>query len=78
MDISVSDETLSQTTQCKTNMSCLKGSTDHLCSVERCIDGKVHFVTCLKIEACSYRISFGNGQFCDCPVRKEIYNKYTI
>jgi hypothetical protein len=78
MDICVSNETLSQTTRCKKNMSCLKGSTDHLCPVEQCVRGKVHFVTCLNKEGCSYRIPFADGQVCHCPVRKEIYNKYHV
>ncbi len=79
MDICVSNEAISQTTKCKKNMSCLKGATDALCSVERCVNAELHLVTCLDKENCSYRISFGKkGQFCGCFVRKDIYNKYNI
>ena len=77
MNIKVDDNILQQTTKCKTNFSCLSGETPP-CSVENCIDNKLHFIKCASKEPCSYRVSFGYSDVCTCPVRKELYNSYKI
>ena len=77
MDIVVNNETLRKTIKCQEDFSCLKGEAD-FCRVEYCIDGKVHFVKGLSYDYCYYQLSFGEGYFCTCPTRKEIYNKYSI
>ena len=78
MGFLVSDETKQKTTNCKKDFACLNGNGSNLCAVEHCVDGKVHFIRCIDQSSCSYRSSFGNGFYCDCPIRKELYNKYGI
>ena len=77
MTLIVDDNIIKGTTKCKKKFSCLSGETT-LCSVELCIENKIHFIKCVSKESCNYRISFGFSYVCNCPVRKEIYNKYKI
>ena len=74
----VNDEILETATDCEKDFSCIKGENDNLCTVEDCINGKIHFIKCLNEEYCSYQHSFGDGFFCACPVRKEIFNNYGL
>jgi len=78
MDIHVSDEAQSAAINCKKGFSCSKRERKDLCVVEECINGKVHFIKCLNDGYCSYQQSFGDGFFCSCPVRKELFNRYQI
>ncbi len=71
------DENISKTaTKCIKNLSCMSGS--DICKVELCVDGKIHFIKCMNLEHCNYRISFGYSFVCNCPVRKELFNRYNI
>jgi hypothetical protein len=76
MNIKVEDNIIQQTTKCGKNFSCLAGETP--CSVEHCIDNKLHFIKCVSNKLCNYRVPFGYSDVCTCPVRKELYNSYKI
>jgi hypothetical protein len=78
MDIHVSDKARKATTNCKKEFSCLEREGNNLCTVESCIDGKLHFIQCLNKGYCSYQHLFGYRFLCGCPVRKEIFNTYKI
>ena len=77
MNIKVDENIIQKTTKCRKNFSCLSGKTP-LCSVELCIENKIHFIKCVGNESCNYRIPFGHSNVCICPVRKELYNHYKI
>jgi hypothetical protein len=77
MNIKVDDNIIRQTTKCAKNFSCLSGETP-ICSVELCIDNKIHFIKCVRNKSCSYRVPFGYSDVCTCPVRKDLYNSYKI
>ena len=77
MNIKVDDDIIQQTTKCGKNFSCLSGEKP-ICSVELCIDNKIHFIKCVSNKSCSYRVPFGYSDVCTCPVRKELYNRYKI
>ena len=72
----VSQTTLNQTDKCRNDYSCLSGKKECLCSVTDSFDGKVLFVKPLCSNECGYKMSFGYSYVCNCPIRKEIYNKY--
>ncbi len=78
MKFIISEETIQATTKCKTGFSCLNGGRESICKVEDCIDEKFHFVKRPYENDCTYQISYGNGTCCGCPIRKEIYKKYSI
>jgi hypothetical protein len=67
---------LDETIHCTNEFECLKNE-NYICIITKvghCIDGKVHFVNCNKV--CNYSMSVGGSTICNCPTRKEIYNKY--
>jgi hypothetical protein len=78
MIFNIDDTIIKKTTRCKKNFSCLSDKRKELCRVIRNVEDKVHFVECLDIKSCSYRLPFGDAFFCTCPVRKVIYTKYKI
>ncbi len=77
-EIKISEETVKMAGKCKKNYSCLSEKGADICKVELNVEDKIHFVKCMSIEPCSYRISFGYSYVCICPVRKELFNRYNI
>jgi len=69
-------------THCTKELNCLEDDENRhypLCPVERCLEGKIHFIRCLDTNECYYRNPFGNSYYTyTCPVRKEIFNKYKV
>jgi hypothetical protein len=78
MIFKVDDSTIKETTKCEKNFSCLSEKRKELCKVTHKVEDEVFFVECQDTESCSYRSLFGYSFICTCPVRKVIYNKYTI
>ena len=77
MALHVSDELLKAATCCRKGFSCLDDS-KHMCKVETCINGTFFFVKCKDDGYCPYKTSVGMDYCCNCPVRKELYNKFKI
>ncbi|MGD9612749.1 MAG: hypothetical protein AB7V22_07580 [Kiritimatiellia bacterium] len=73
-----SDRAQKATRQCRKDFACLKEGGAPGCAVEHCVDGKIHFLKCLKDKVCAYPQAFGYGCLCTCPVRKELFNKHRI
>jgi hypothetical protein len=67
---------IAETLFCRKNFECLNNSTIVYCTVENCINKKVHFIDSNDNLSCRYKLAFGYSYICNCPVRKEIYNKY--
>ena len=76
MKIEISENVINATTKCEKGFSCLSDNLEPACKVEYCVSNSVYFVKCLNTANCSYKVSFGDGHFCTCPIRKEIYDKY--
>ncbi len=72
----IDKEILKSTTKCEKDFSCLRDKKHIFCKVEFCINDEVHFIKCLNEEYCTYKMSFGESFICNCPTRKEIFNKY--
>ena len=70
----ISKETLDKTVYCKKDFDCIKNN-NICCKVVDCVNKEVYFVECRKF-FCNYRLNYGNSDICNCPTRKEIYNKY--
>jgi len=66
------------TSQCEKNFVCLNNNKHIYCLVEYCINNKVHFTKCKEKKHCNYKMNFGGSYICNCPVRKEIFNKYGL
>jgi hypothetical protein len=78
MDFEINEEIKKNTTKCNKDFICFSKSRTDLCKVEYNVDNKIHFVNCKSSEPCNYRISFGYSFVCQCPVRKELFNRYKI
>lgn len=77
--LQVSDETLKLTTKCMRNFECLTAETRNICSVERPIKGGGIFIKEKIRETCNYLMPFGfSSSICNCPTRREIYDRYSI
>ena len=75
----IDSKIIEETTKCDKNFECLKNK-NYTCNtsiVDRAIGGRVHFINC-SVSNCNYKMAFGNSYICNCPVRKEIFNKYHI
>ena len=78
MDINVSDRIRKAAACCKKGFSCLQKGKGDFCAVEDCVNDSVLFVKSQYNASCPYQQSFGNEFICNCPVRKELYDKYRI
>jgi len=79
MKFSITDDILRNAVKCNSNFSCLFGDEDCLCEVNDCSEEKVHFIVPgKKAGICDYSMVFGYSFTCNCPVRKDIYNKYKV
>ncbi len=72
----IDKEILNKTTKCEKDFNCLQNKTHVYCQVDSCLNYEVHFIKCKNEEYCIYRMSFGESFICNCPTRKEIFNKY--
>ncbi len=74
----IDKEILSKTTNCAKNFDCINSDKEFRCKVEDCVNSEVHFVKCINVNFCAYKMSFAHSFICTCPTRKEIYNKYGV
>ncbi len=74
----IDKEILKKTSDCKKNFDCLKNDQHIFCKVEYCVNHEVHFVKCMDVDYCVFKMYFGQSFTCNCPTRKEIFNKYNI
>jgi hypothetical protein len=80
MAYQVSNEIRKQTTKCLYDFECLKNDNWETCSIESFYlnNGLAIKDKCQK-SICSYYMLFGfSGNFCNCPIRREIYQSYKI
>ena len=75
MNICISEESIRTAQKCLKKFTCLKSRMD-LCTIKTCINNKIHFIEPVNGEYCSFKMRFGNGFVCNCPVRKELFNNY--
>lgn len=73
----ISEDTLKNTTKCAKGFSCLYGEGKPFCEVEYAVGDGVIFVECTD-GVCSYWMPFGSASVCNCPTRREIYNRYRL
>jgi hypothetical protein len=64
--------------ECDEDMACLKGAENlPRCQVERPISDLL-FVTAKPLPSCRWMRYFGDGTYCTCPVRKELYRRHKV
>ena len=65
-------------TDCKKNFSCLSDQTRQVCKISYCIEDMYYFIEQSTHNDCGYKMNYGYANMCRCPVRKELYKKYSI
>ena len=77
MEKLVDDVCILKTKECHKNFECLMCENQSCLKmkVDRYLSGNVLFINCTD-KLCYYNMSFGNVVICNCPTRKEIFNKY--
>ncbi len=80
MDITISEEILKQTTECKKDFACLSSETRDVCKATTSMMESMVYVECLEEVSCPYRRSFGTSGIyvCKCPVRVVLCKRHGI
>jgi hypothetical protein len=78
MDLEISDEIRSRTTQCPFGFKCLEVGTNLLCPVERYLQGNGLFLRKNKRNDCPYLMAFGQQYICNCPTHVDLHLQYNI
>lgn len=78
MKFNVKEEIRQASTNCVKEFSCLSSERDELCRIISCYDNDIHFIYCANDGLCSYKHNIGGRDYCECPVRKEIYDSYGV
>lgn len=72
----ISEQVLEKTVNCTKGYSCLSEERNDLCQVVSCFDRDFHFIICNNTDHCSYQKKVRERVYCNCPVRKYIYDEY--
>ena len=73
MTIELPDSVRENTTKCEHEFGCLatgRCGTREMCKVTGSFGPDVLLLATREQSSCEYRVSFGEGQLCTCPVRK--------
>jgi len=77
-NLEIDEELLKKATKCHKNFSCIDCENRSMCEAEYAISKNFLFVKRNGSPYCEYRMFYGDGTICSCPVRLAIYNKYHI
>ena len=80
MKIEINENVIKKTTHCDHDFLCLTDEWEQCGEVKALIADNllyVHFDWAER-RVCGYMVSFGNGYYCTCPTRIEIYKLYKI
>ena len=76
--LKIDEAVIRSTVNCQYGFRCLSGDTTCLCEVTDSIGYDMLEVNPKSDKDCCHRISLGKMNFCNCPTRVEIYNRYKI
>ncbi len=78
MEIEIDEATKAKVKYCEKDFACLINPSDTCCEVFRAINGLAYYVMPANDDICPYAVPTGNIALCNCPVRREIYNRYNM
>ncbi len=85
MNLHISDEARGKTTKCPYDFICLNdakklvcGENTLMCAPDKVINEQYLFIKSAGTNDCPYKMSFGFSHICHCPVRLEIFERYSI
>lgn len=76
MELYVSEDIKNTTIKCNKKFSCLTNNGSNLCKIISSYNCSVFYILCNNEIACEYKHLLNERTYCNCPTRKEIYNKY--
>jgi len=76
--IEVSKKARQAASNCYKDLACLTDGEAQVCKVKACLGSGVLFVHRRPAVDCPFKVTFGSGQLCECPVRKEIFERYKM
>lgn len=81
MHYRIPSEVLQQATGCTKDLKCLSCNPNELCEIQFYPEGDgIHFVKCTTGTDCPFLETDAKAKvsICNCPVRKEIYRRYSV
>jgi hypothetical protein len=79
MAYKISDKAKKHSTKCSNNFTCLNNDTWDTCSIERNLQGAFLVIKAKSNKSdCPYWFSYADSYYCNCPARREIYQRYNI
>ena len=78
LDFKIDESVLNRTFNCKDDFRCLTGNKECLCDVVGSIGSSLLQIKSEFPTHCKYRIPFDSSDYCLCPTRNELYNRYKI
>jgi hypothetical protein len=78
MKVTIDSEIVGRAEKCKKEQQCLENGKRQVCPPEYQIPKNGLFIKRLSMDSCPYMIAFGNSHVCNCPVREELYSRYSI
>jgi hypothetical protein len=78
MEIAIDEVALKEATKCTKAFACLDNPSNTCCEVVRVVHDLVVYVRCTQDDRCPYETLLGKISSCACPVRKKIYNRYSM
>ena len=77
-DFKIDDSVLNRTFNCKDDFRCLSGNKECLCAVVGSVGSSMVQIKSEFHPHCKYRVPFDSFDYCLCPTRNELYNRYKI
>ena len=78
MKIIIPQDIIQKALKCTKNLRCCKGHSDNLCRAIFYFSNDILFVKCMDGKDCAYFEPHEKTELCTCPVRIEIYKRYSI
>ena len=76
MSIKVDKTIVRNAVHCNKNHCCLNGGLKNCCEVENNVKNVLYYVNPTNERMCIYKMLYGTGYICTCPVRNAIFDKY--
>ena len=76
MKIKIANDIIEKCIHCKKGLACLRNGDDVCCKIERCVYKTLYYINSGNHNRCLYKMFYGLDHVCECPVRKEIFDKY--
>jgi hypothetical protein len=78
LDFKINESVLKKTINCNNGFRCLAGNRESLCDVVGSVGSSMVQIKSEFHPHCKYRVPFDSFDYCLCPTRTELYNRYRV